>query len=142
MPRVPTTTTAQARAWAEPRLGRARDRMAHDIKPRVSEAWVSARVASEPFRHEARFRTAATIAALRGQVEPRHEQRPHRRRGRLAMAGAAGAAAAWTAWARARNRTGAHERPFTATGSADAAGASPDEVVADVTEPEAPRHRP
>ena len=146
-----------AREWAAPRVEPVTTRVKDDVLPKVAGAVTAALAASEPAREEAKTRGTAAIAALRGEVEaPRPKK--HRMRKLFLLAGVIGAAVAgWKAWVGQQNRqpdpwaTPISSPPTMAgssTGSSgstlssapvtdDAAGASPDEALADAAEEDA-----
>lgn len=153
-----------AREWAAPHVEPVATRVKEDVLPRVAEAVTAALAASEPAREEAKSRGSAAIAALRGEVEA-PKPKKHRLRKLFLLAGVVGAAVAgWKAWVGQQNRqpepwatpigtassagvgsggtAGARTSPLGATtGIApvtdDAAGASPDEALADAAEEDA-----
>jgi hypothetical protein len=153
-----------AREWAAPHVEAGAARVKDDVLPRVAGAVTAALAASEPAREEAMSRGTAAIAALRGEVEA---PKPKKRRLRklFLLAGVVGAAVAgWKAWVGQTNRqpepwatpigtassagagTGGTAGSGATSGSArtaaapvtdDAAGASPDEALADKAEEDA-----
>jgi hypothetical protein len=154
-----------AKEWAAPRVEQGAARVKDDVLPRVAGAVTAALAASEPAREEAMSRGSAALAALRGEVEA-PKPKKHRLRKLFLLAGVVGAAVAgWKAWAGSANSkpdpwatpigsgstsgTGT-SGTFGSTGSGgssgtarmatvtdDAAGASPDEALADQAEEDA-----
>jgi hypothetical protein len=98
----------QARDAAAPHLAVARDKavvpvlhaIKEDVLPRVTAGVSAGMAASEPVRTEAMRRGTASIAALRGQIEPPKQHKGRRRMGKVMIVVAIGAAAsaAWKAW--------------------------------------------
>ena len=140
-----------AREWAAPRVEQGAARVKDDVLPRVAGAVTAALAASEPAREEAMSRGSAAIAALRGEVEA-PKPKKHRLRKLFLLAGVVGAAVAgWKAWAGSANSkpdpwatpigTGSSSTPRTtmAPVTDDAAGASPDEALADKAEEDSVR---
>ena len=153
-----------AREWAAPHVEAGAARVKDDVLPRVAGAVTAALAASEPAREEAMTRGTAAIAALRGEVEA-PKPKKHRLRKLFLLAGVVGAAVAgWKAWVGQTNRqpepwatpigtassagagTGGTAGSSATSGSAraaaapvtdDAAGASPDEALADKAEEDA-----
>jgi hypothetical protein len=139
-----------AKEWAAPRVEQGAARVKDDVLPRVAGAVTAALAASEPAREEAMSRGSAAIAALRGEVEA-PKPKKHRLRKLFLLAGVVGAAVAgWKAWAASANSkpdpwatpigTGASSatpRTTMAPVTDDAAGASPDEALADKAEEDA-----
>jgi hypothetical protein len=155
-----------AREWAAPHVEAGATRVKDDVLPRVAGAVTAALAASEPAREEALSRGSAAIAALRGEVEA-PKPKKHRLRKLFLLAGVVGAAVAgWKAWVSQTNRqpepwatpigtgstvTGSTVTGTTGTGTTsvgsthpvaapvtdDAAGASPDEALADQAEEDA-----
>ena len=149
-----------AKDWAAPRVEPVATRVKDDVLPKVAGAVTAALAASEPAREEARTRGTAAIAALRGEVEA-PKPKKHRVRKLFLLAGVIGAAVAgWKAWVGQQNRqpdpwatpisspptmagtsTGSSAPTGSTLGSApvtdDAAGASPDEALADAAEEDA-----
>lgn len=131
-----------ARDWAAPRVEPAVSKVKEDVLPKVASAVTAALAASEPAREEAKTRGTAALAALKGEVEA-PKPKKHRVRKLFLLAGVVGAAyAGWKAWAA---QGGQEEQPWatplTSTGNVtthpvtdDAAGASPDEALADAAE--------
>lgn len=125
-PRVAATVEAAARQTR--RRARQATRYA---APRVGQAVVAARTATEPVREEAAARSAAALTALRGQVTARQIEKLARRNARRARRGRftrrltavgallGGAAAAWLWWTRQTNPQWLVE-PAAATGAASA----------------------
>jgi len=131
-----------AREAAAPQLASARQTLVEDVIPRVGASVAAALAASEPMRDEAKRRGTATVAALKGDIEPPAPPKRRRRLGRmLFLTGlSAAAAAAVKTWRDSKNRnqwttadTYVSTPPATptVTAPADAAGASPDEALAD-----------
>ena len=138
-----------AKDWAAPRVEPVAARVKDDVIPKVAAAVAAALAASEPAREEAKTRGTAAIAALRGEVEA-PKPKKHRVRKLFLLAGVVGAAVAgWKAWVGQQNREpepwATPIRSTTAGSPAggpapitdDAAGASPDEALADATEEKA-----
>ncbi|MDQ1585748.1 MAG: hypothetical protein QOJ90_1523 [Actinomycetota bacterium] len=138
--------------WAAPRVEPMTTRVKDDVMPKVASAVTAALVASEPAREEAKSRGTAAIAALRGEIEA-PKPKKHRLRKLFLLAGVIGAAVAgWKAWMGQQDRqpepwaTPIGSAPSSAAGSTystpsstsalgdDAAGASPDEALADSSE--------
>lgn len=144
-----------AREWAEPKVEPVVDKVRKDVVPAVTGAVVTALAATEPQRSEIASRGAAALAALRGEVE-KPKPKKHRLRRLVLLTTVVGAAyAAWKAYtARNQNPVDAWTSPPPATtatpstevGSVpavgaepshvtdDAAGASPDEALADAAD--------
>jgi hypothetical protein len=82
----------EAGEWAAPRLDTAREQavitVREKVAPAVSKAISNAAEASGPARKEAKVRTEAAIAALRGEVGPPKRRRRGHRIGFLLAAGA------------------------------------------------------
>ncbi|MEP6760511.1 MAG: DUF5324 family protein, partial [Sporichthyaceae bacterium] len=160
-----------ARDWAAPRVEPVATRVKEDVLPRVAEAVTAALAASEPAREEAKSRGTAAIAALRGEVEA-PKPKKHRVRKMFLLAGVVGAAVAgWKAWVGSSNKPDPWATPIGTASSAgagtggsagssstsrttggtgttmapvtdDAAGASPDEALADKAEEGAAKTSP
>lgn len=147
-----------AKEWAGPKVEPAVERVKKDVVPAVTGAVVTALAATEPQRTEIANRSAAALAALRGELEAPKENK-HRVRKFLLFATVVGAVyAGWKAFvARNQNPVDAWTTPAPATpvgnvtpmtpetapGSTtasvvtdDEAGASPDEALADATDEE------
>jgi hypothetical protein len=93
----------QAREAAAPHLTVARDKamsLKDEVLPKVAAGVSAGLAASEPVRTEAIRRGTASIAALRGQIEPPKTHRGRRRAGKflVVVALGAGASAAYKAW--------------------------------------------
>jgi hypothetical protein len=138
-----------ARDWAEPRVGAGVTKVRDDVLPTVAEtvaeAVTAAIVASEPVIEEAKTRGTAAVAALRGELEP-----PKRKRGKLRklffLAALVGAAV--VGWKILMSRSQSDELSpwatpapepgpgpaWASTTTDDAAGAGPDEALADAAE--------
>jgi hypothetical protein len=153
-----------AREWAAPHVEAGATRVKDDVLPRVAGAVTAALAASEPAREEAKTRGSAAFAALKGEIEA-PKPKKHRMRKLFLLAGVVGAAVAgWKAWVGQTNRqpepwatpigtassvgTGTGGTAGSSTGTAstltaaapvtdDAAGASPDEALADQAEEDA-----
>ena len=151
-----------AKEWAAPRVEQGAARVKDDVLPRVAGAVTAALAASEPAREDAMSRGSAAIAALRGEVEA-PKPKKHRLRKLFLLAGVVGAAVAgWKAWAGSANSkpdpwatpigtggTAGSSGLSSSSGSSgttrtamapvtdDAAGASPDEALADKAEEDA-----
>ena len=153
-----------AKDWAGPRVEPVAARVKDDVIPKVAAAVAAALAASEPAREEAKTRGTAAIAALRGEVEA-PKPKKHRLRKLFLLAGVVGAAVAgWKAWVGQTNRQpepwatpiGTASSAGAGTGGTagssassagsrtaggpvtdDAAGASPDEALADKAEEDA-----
>jgi hypothetical protein len=138
-----------AKEWATPRVEQGAARVKDDVLPRVAGAVTAALAASEPAREEAMSRGSAAIAALRGEVEA-PKPKKHRVRKLFLLAGVVGAAVAgWKAWAGSANSkpdpwatpigagSSGTPRATMAPVTDDAAGASPDEALADKAEEDA-----
>ena len=74
---------ADAGEWAAPRLDQAKEQattvVRERVKPKVAKAIAEAAAASAPVRKEAKNRTDATLAALRGEISPpKRKRRWHR----------------------------------------------------------------
>jgi Family of unknown function (DUF5324) len=105
--------------------------------PRVGQAWDTARSVAEPVAGEAASRSAAAVAALRGQVTPREIDRLIRRRARrarnrrfakrLTVVGlvAGGGYAVWSWWQRQTNPDWLVEAPAATEVSPDGSGTRP-----------------
>jgi hypothetical protein len=142
-----------ARDWAAPKVEPAVDKVRSDLLPAVAGAVATALAASEPARTEAATRGSAALAALKGEVDPPTKSK-HRVRKVFLLATVLGAAyAGWKAWlARSNDPVDAWTTPATpavpagapvgnvtavsSTPTDDAAGASPDEALADAAEEE------
>lgn len=147
-----------AKEWAEPRVEPVVDKVKKDVVPAVTGAVVTALAATEPQRTEIANRSAAALAALRGELE-KPPPKKHRLRTFVLFATVVGAAyAGWKAFT-ARNQNpvdawttpaptpgptpGPAPTPSTSVGSVtamspettgttdDPAGAGPDEALAD-----------
>ena len=93
-PRVDT-----AKDWAAPRVEPAVEKVKSDVLPAVTGAIATALAATEPQRHEIADRSAAALAALRGEVPAPSRKKRHRVRKAFLLAGVLGAAwAGWKAW--------------------------------------------
>ena len=152
-----------AREWAAPHVEAGATRVKDDVLPRVAGAVTAALVASEPAREEAKTRGSAALAALKGEIEA-PKPKKHRVRKLFLLASVVGAAVAgWKAWVGQTDRqpepwatpigtassagagtggtagstagTGMRTAPSPVTD--DAAGASPDEALADQAEEDA-----
>lgn len=151
-----------AKEWAGPKVEPAVEKVKKDVVPVVTGAVVTALAATEPQRTEIANRSAAALAALRGEIEAPKPK--HRVRTFLIFATVAGGVyAAWKAFmGRNQNPVDAWTTPAPATpvgtvtpmaaepveaagtapfGTAsvvtdDEAGASPDEALADATDEE------
>jgi hypothetical protein len=164
---LPALHSAQesARASAAPVVATAKEKWSDDIVPRVTASVLAAREAAEPVREEAVRRGAATIAALKGDLEPPPPKRRRRIGKVLLWAGLAGiAASAIRAWRRTQSEgegwvsaesfapgTSSSMAPDSggaepssygmptgpAEAPADTAGATPDEMLADEATAEA-----
>ncbi len=143
-----THYATEARDRVASGLQAAQEKIHDDILPKVGEAVHAARAVGEPIREEALARGSAALAALQGKLSRVDKHRGRRRKARkiAVLAGVlGGAAAAWAAWRRrcqpawlnqlsdddiegteASTSSPANKQP-----SADAAGAGPDEAVAD-----------
>jgi len=137
-----------AKDWAVPRVEaaveRTRDITRDDLAPKVAAALAAATAASEPVLEEAKHRGGLAVAALRGQevVVKKRRRWPMR----LLFLAAVGAVAAAILSALQRKRFedefgmgaspsgGDLTASTTAPPAADAAGASPDEAVADAVD--------
>jgi hypothetical protein len=150
---LPALHSAQetARTSATPVIETAREKWSDDIGPRVAASMLAAKEAAEPVREEAKRRGIATIAALKGDLEPPPPHKGRRRIGKVLLwAGLAGVVAgAVRAWRRSQSpHEGWVSADSFAPGSAsaldpdagrttptrapaDTAGASPDEMLAD-----------
>ncbi len=153
-----------AKDWAAPRVEPVVEKVKADVLPTVAGAVSTALVASEPARKEAAHRGSAALAALKGELDP-PKPKKHRLRKLLVLASVLGGAyAGWKAWA-AKNAdpvqpwqsstpypstppsAGATTPTMTAAAPAeagsgkqatdDAAGAGPDEALADAAAEEA-----
>lgn len=140
-----------AKDWAAPRVEPAVDKLKSDVVPAVAGAVTAALAATEPARHEAATRGSAALAALKGEVEP-PQPKKHRVRKLFLLATVLGAAyAGWKAWAAksTANPADAWATPSTTTygtsgvtpmpaterpATDDAAGAGPDEALADAAD--------
>ena len=139
-----TPKVEAARDWAAPRMEPVATRVKDDVVPKVAAAVTAALAASEPAREEAKTRGTAAIAALRGEVEA-PKPKKHRLRKLFLLAGVIGAAVAgWKAWVGQQDRqpepwaTPVTTPPLSsAPVTDDAAGASPDEALADAAEEDA-----
>jgi F0F1-type ATP synthase membrane subunit b/b' len=114
---------ADARDKAAPVLGDAKDRFNSDVLPLIAAAAAAASEATEEAREETRKRGKATVAALRGDVEP--PKKKHRLRKLLILAGLGGIAAFVAKKLSDREATTAWESSYTpsSTQPADGAGA-------------------
>ena len=146
---------AEARDKAAPALAEAKDKLTHEVLPVITAALAAAGEATEEVRGEARRRSAATAAALKGEVEA-PEKKKHRLRKLILVLGLGGLVAfvakklsdrqATTAWQSSFQPTPAATPPTsvdetpTATAAAAAAGrgsaqdeggATPDVAAAD-----------
>jgi len=143
---LPALHTAQesARTSAAPALASAKEKWADEVVPRVTASVTAAKEAAQPVREEAMRRGAATLAALKGDLEPPRPKgrRRHRVRKVLLFAGltgvVVGAFHAWRrsqaaeSWVSADSYAPSRLEPDAgSTPAADAAGAAPDEVLAD-----------
>jgi len=135
-----------ARDWAAPRVEPVAAKVKDDVMPKVVAAVAAALAASEPAREEAKSRGTAAVAALRGEVEA-PKPKKHRVRKLFLLVSVVGAAVAgWKAWVGQQNR---QPEPWatpistpsmdTAPVTDDAAGASPDEALADAADEDAVR---
>jgi len=103
-------TVEHVREAAAPQLATAKEKLVEDVLPRVGASVAAALAASEPMREEAKRRGTATVAALKGEVEPppppRRRRRVGRRAGRvLFLTGlSAAVAAAVKAWRDSKQR--------------------------------------
>lgn len=93
----------QARDVAAPHLAVARDKavaLKDEVMPKVTAGVSAGLAASEPVRTEAIRRGTASIAALRGQIEPPKAHKGRRRTAKVLIVVAVGAAAsaAYKAW--------------------------------------------
>ena len=139
-----TPKVEAARDWAAPRVEPVATRVKDDVVPKVAAAVTAALAASEPALEEAKTRGTAAIAALRGEVEA-PKPKKHRLRKLFLLAGVIGAAVAgWKAWVGQQDRqpepwaTPVTTPPLSsAPVTDDAAGASPDEALADAAEEDA-----
>lgn len=144
-----------AKEWAAPRVEPAVEKVQKDVLPAVAGAVTAALAASEPARHEAASRGSAALAALKGEVAPPKPKR-HRVRKLFLLATVLGAAyAGWKAWAaksssdpaQAWSSNSSSYGAGSSAGSAgvtsvsaarpttdDAAGAGPDEALADAAD--------
>jgi hypothetical protein len=144
-----------AKEWASPKVEPAVDKVKADVLPAVVGAIATALAATEPQRTEIADRSAAALAALRGEVAA-PSRKSHRVRKFFLLAGVLGAAwAGWKAWlARKQDPVDAWTTPssispstpvgnVTAVGTAspettpttdDPGGAGPDEALADAAD--------
>lgn len=146
-----------AKEWAAPKVEPAVDKVKADVLPAVAGAIASALAATEPQRTEIADRSAAALAALRGEVAA-PSRKKHRVRKLFLLAGVLGAAwAGWKAWlARKQDPVDAWTTPpslatspstpvgnVTAVGTStpvttpttdDPGGAGPDEALADAAD--------
>jgi hypothetical protein len=141
-----TPAVEQVREAAAPQLALAKEKIVDEVLPRVGAGVAAALAASEPVREEAKRRGSATVAALKGDLEPPAPPRRKRRLGKfLFLTGiAAAATAAVKAWRNSRNRdewtsadtyastTGMPPRTTTGAGTttADSAGSTPTGTMA------------
>jgi hypothetical protein len=83
---------ADAGEWAAPRIDQAKEQattvVRERVKPKVAKALAEAAAASAPARKEAKNRTDATLAALRGEISPPKRKRRWHRLSFLLGAGA------------------------------------------------------
>jgi hypothetical protein len=156
-----------AMEWAAPRVEPVATRVKEDVLPRVAEAVTAALAASEPAREEAKSRGSAAIAALRGEVEAPKPKKHRVRKLFLLAGVVGAAVAGWKAWVGQSNnqpepwatpigtassagagtggtagssgsgRTGGTSGSTVAPVTDDAAGAGPDEALADQAEEDA-----
>ncbi len=155
---------AEARGKAGPALSDAKDKLTNEVLPVITAAIAAASEATEEARAEAKKRSAATAAALKGEVEAPRKKK-HRLRKLLIVLGLGGIAAlvakklsdreATTAWQSSYQPTPASTPPArpastmtdetpTATAAAAATGAgvtshdegasAPDEAASDAAE--------
>jgi hypothetical protein len=138
-----------AKEWAAPKVEPVAEKVKSDVLPAVAGAVTAALAATEPVRSEAASRGSAALAALKGEVDP-PKPKKHRVRKFFLLATVIGAAyAGWKAWV-AQQRSNDDPispwaTPSTSTASMsavtpvrpatdDAAGAGPDEALADAVD--------
>lgn len=142
----------QTRDWAAPKVEPAVDKLRDDVLPRVAGAVTAALAASEPAREEAKIRGTAALAALKGELDPPPTPRRRRTKRFFLLVTVLGAAyAGWRAWSKqgehsslaqpepwASSTGGGYDGSYGSSVPAatypttdDAAGASPDEALAD-----------
>jgi hypothetical protein len=127
---------AEARDKSGPVISDARDRLASDVLPRLNAALAAVEEATEDVRAEAKRRSKATAAAVKGEVDA--PKKKHRLRSMLIVLGLGGLAAAVakqlsdrqpsTAWQSAYTPPPAPSAPAHVD---DEAAAAPDEAAAD-----------
>jgi hypothetical protein len=129
------------------------------VVPQAAALLAAASAASEPYREEAKRRGAATLAAVKGEVEA-PPKKSHKVRNFVLLAAVGGAiaylvkrftgddSAAWESNYRASGPTPVPDLATPAEPADDAAAAGPDEALADATEqphtptdPESPLER-
>jgi hypothetical protein len=114
--------------WAAPHVETAAQKVTDDVLPKVAEVMAAALTASEPAREEAKLRSTAAIAALRGELDPPKSRKGRRFKRFLLLVTAGGAAfAGWKVWSAKQS-----ERPEPWV--APAPVAAPDEVATDITD--------
>ena len=92
-PYVEQAKESAEKTWipaAEEAAHKDQERFKDDVVPAVSAALATAAAASEPYREEARRRGAATLAAVKGEVEP--PKKSHKLRNLLVLLGLGGIA--------------------------------------------------
>jgi len=144
-----------AKDWASPHVEPAMDKVKGDVLPAVAGAVTAALAATEPVRSEAATRGSAAFAALKGELDP-PKPKKHRLRKLMMLATVLGAAyAGWKAWASQNSSDDPTEAWTTPSSTSsfgsspgavspvtpvdrpmtdDAAGAGPDEALADAAE--------
>src|SRR5687768_3316328 len=78
-----TPAVEQVREAAAPPLALAKEKIVDEVLPRVGASVAAALAASEPVREEAKRRGSATVAALKGDLEPPAPPRRKRRLGKF-----------------------------------------------------------
>lgn len=145
---------------AEAAADTARTTFSESVVPQAAALLAAAGAASEPYREEAKRRGAATVAAVKGEVEAAPPRKSHTVRNVVLLAVTAGAvayavkrfrsddSAAWESDYRASGPTPVPDLATPAEPADDAAAAGPDEALADAaeqphapTDPESPLER-
>ena len=127
---------AEARDKSGPVISDARDRLASDVLPRLNAALAAVEEATEDVRTEAKRRSKATAAAIKGEVDA--PKKKHRLRRMLIVVGLGGLAAAVAKQLSDRQATTAWQSAYTPPPAPsapshvdDEAAAAPDEAAAD-----------